>query len=100
MRNGFGNEKHVNLAASVDHKDYPEGTGYFDYVRGQLNLIAFVCEPNPNGPGCKVIEVRDVDLKGSMPYQVVKNVSWYVPSMNFTVMKDIIGKKVAGLPLY
>ena len=64
--NGLGDGKHIQIAKSVEHASKPQGEGYFDYVRGNLHLMALIVEKNPNGPGTRAVELRNIDLCGSI----------------------------------
>ena len=99
MHNGFGQDKHVNVACSVEHPSKPIGTGYFDYVRAQANLITAVVEKNPNGDGTKYTEIREVDLKGSMTYNVTHKLSCLMPGQSLTLLRKVVEAHARGEPL-
>ena len=97
--NGFGEGKHVNIAGSIEHEKKPIGGGFFDYVRGQLHLMSIVVDKNPDGNGTRCIEIRNIDMMGSIPAMAANQISRIAPGRSFTFMNTIVNQKVAGQEL-
>ena len=70
---------YISVGCSVEHPDYPIGTGMFAYVRGHATVQGFMIEKNPNGTGSKFTEIRQFDLGGSIPGAVINKISGMLP---------------------
>ena len=89
--------KHMTLSVSVDHPLKPQTSGMFAYVRGLCYLGSQTVEPNPDGKGTLVREIRHIDLNGLFPEWLVSQITNWVPLGNYkawnTKYKEVLGKK-------
>ena len=90
----------MNTSTGIEHPSWPIGTGYWDYVRAELTVQAELIEPNPDGPGTMLTEIRVMDPKGGLVETAIDGWCYFVPSYNYQLWVEVINKVENGIPLY
>ena len=56
-------------------------------IRAHVHLMGSLVEPNPNGKGTMLTEIRSVDAKGNIPEGAVKQLSKLMGKENYNIFK-------------